>query len=331
MNQRLQRRKLSGIVRSDYAPNSAMLHAANRSIRLKMERDMVRLSHRGVCVSDLAASERFYKDGLGFADHQDYGVIEGADMDQTMEIPGVKLRAKMLRHPDGPLIELLHFLAPLASGPRERRSTLDYGLVHLSFYVDDIDAAADKIAAAGGHVHAETRAHYAENDTTMLYCTDPDGVRIELMKAPGVAARFSHSGICVADVEASLAYYRTLGFERAEDYVLDQGFDWLGVINEVPGIKLRAQMIRDAEGNTLELLKVFEPGSTGSRERRPLNRFGLTHIAFWDDDPDATAAALTERGGYFVEAAHVRTPVIELMHGADPDGIRIELMRPVTA
>jgi catechol 2,3-dioxygenase-like lactoylglutathione lyase family enzyme len=62
-----------------------------------------------------------------------------------------------------------------------------------------------------------------------------------------------------------------------------------------------------------------------------LNRFGLTHLAFWDDDPETTVAALSERGGYFVEAAHVTTPVIELMHGADPNGVRIELMRPVRA
>lgn len=290
---------------------------------------MVRLSHRGLCVSDLATSERFYRDALDFAEHQDYGIIEGPEMERTMELPGVRLRAKMLRHPDGPIIELLHFLAPEASGPREKRSTLEYGLVHLSFYVDDIDVAAARIAAAGGHVHAGTRAHYAENDTTMLYCTDPDGVRIELMKAPGVAARFSHSGICVEDVEVALAYYRALGFEAAENYVLDQGLDWLGVINEVPGIRLRAQMIRDADGNTLELLKVFEPQCFGARTRKPLNRFGLTHLAFWDDEPDATVAALTARGGYFVEAAHVRTPVIELLHGADPDGVRIELMRAV--
>lgn len=290
---------------------------------------MVSLSHRGICVSDFAASDRFYREALDFAEHQDYGIIEGPDMDRTMELEGVKLRAKMLKRADGPIIELLHFLAPEASGPREKRSTLEYGLVHLSFYVDDIDATAARIAAAGGTVHEETRTYYAGNDTTMLYCTDPDGVRIELMKAPGEAERFSHSGICVADVDASLAYYRTLGFEPAEDYVLDQGLDWLGVINEVPGIKLRAQMIRDAAGNTLELLKVYEPASFGDRARKPLNRFGLTHLAFWDQEPDATAAALTERGGYFVEAAHVVTPVIELMHGADPDGVRVELMRPV--
>ena len=290
---------------------------------------MVRLSHRGICVSDPAASERFYREALGFEPYQDHGVIEGPDMDKTMELPGVRLRAVMLKRPDGPVIELLHFLAPPASGAREKRSTREYGLVHLSFYVDDIDAWADRVRAAGGTVHEATRAHFAENNTTMLYCTDPDGVRIELMKAPGERERFSHSGICVENVDVSLAYYAEFGFHAAENFVLDQGLDWLGLINEVPGIKLRAQMVRDARGNTIELLKVFEPGSIGSRERQPLNRFGLTHLAFWDDDPAATAAALTARGGYFVETAHVVTPGIELTHGADPDGVRIELMTPI--
>ena len=79
---------------------------------------------------------------------------------------------------------------------------------------------------------------------------------------------------------ASMAYYAALGFSPVENYVLDQGLPWLDVINETPGIKLRAQMMRDADGNTIELLKVFEPACFGTRERQPLNRFGLTHIAF---------------------------------------------------
>ena len=291
---------------------------------------MVRLSHRGICISDLEASERFYRDALGFVEDQDYGVIEGPDMEQTMEMPGVRLRAKMLRHASGPRVELLQFLNPPAQGPREKRSTLQYGLVHLSFYVDDIDAVAQKIRDAGGQVYDHTRVQNGENGITLIYCTDPDGVRIELMHQPGIAARFSHSGICVPDVARSLRYYEALGFAAAEDYVFNERTTFLDTINEVPGIRLRAQMIRDAEGNTLELLQVFEPQAFGTQERQPLNRFGLTHIAFWDDDMEQTIDALRERGGYFVEAAHVRTAYIELQHGADPVGVRIELMRPVS-
>ena len=290
---------------------------------------MARLSHRGICVSDIATSERFYREALGFEPYQDFGVIEGPDMEKTMELPGVRLRALMLKRPDGPVIELLQFLHPAATGPREKRSTLQYGLVHISFYVDDIDAWANRIRNAGGTVYEETRAHFAGNNTTLLYCTDPDGIRVELMNAPGEKERFSHGGICVDDIDTSLKYYEALGFTAADNYVLDQGLDWLGVINEVPGIKLRAQMVRDADGNTVELLKVFEPDCFGSRERQPLNRYGLTHLAFWDDNPEETVAKLSKLGGYFVEAAQVQTPNVELFHGADPDGVRIELMRPV--
>jgi catechol 2,3-dioxygenase-like lactoylglutathione lyase family enzyme len=291
---------------------------------------MVRLSHRGICVSDLNASERFYRDALGFGDHLDYGLIEGPEMARTMQLADVRVRCKMLRHPDGPVIELLHFLHPVGFGDRTRRSTLQYGLVHLSFYVDDIDKAADRIAAAGGAVHEDTRAHYTEGRTTMLYCTDPDGVRIELMHSEGVPARFSHSGICIDDIDQAMFYYAALGFEPVENYVLDQGYEWLATINEVPGIKLRAQMMRDAEGNVIELLKVMEPASFGLRQRRALNQLGLTHLAFWDNNPEATITTLTARGGHFVEEAHVTLPTIELQHGADPDGVRIELMRMAT-
>ena len=37
----------------------------------------MRLSHRGLCVSDLERSAAFYREALDFADYQDFGAIEG--------------------------------------------------------------------------------------------------------------------------------------------------------------------------------------------------------------------------------------------------------------
>ncbi|WP_380873373.1 hypothetical protein ACFB49_41090 [Sphingomonas sp. DBB INV C78] len=291
----------------------------------------ITLKHRGICVSDLEASRRFYCEGLGFEPELDYGLIEGPDMDATMELEGVKLRAITLKHPDGPVIELLHFLSPPPFGPRERRSTIQYGLVHLSFRVDDMDAAADRLRAAGGHVFEQTRARFDAGGTTMLYCTDPDGVRIELMQMDGQPAGFSHSGICVESVDAAMPYYQALGFAPAENYVLDGGFDWLATVNEIPGIKLRAQMMRDAAGNTIELLETYEPRSFGPRERRAINQLGLTHLAFWVDDIDRVAATLEAAGGHWVPSMRVTTGMAELHHGADRDGVRIELLRAISS
>lgn len=284
------------------------------------------LLHRGLCVTDVDRSAAFYQDALGFEPHRDLGVLCGPEVERCTQLPGARIRALALRRADGPVLRLQQFLAPPASGPRTRRSTLQYGLMHLSFYVQDLDAWARRIAQAGGAAWESTRAHYAENRTTMLYCTDPDGIRIELMNAPGEAERFSHSGICVADIDASLAWYAALGFQPAENYVLDQALPWLAQINEVPGIRLRAQMVRDARGNTIELLKVFSPACFGPRQAQPVNRFGLSHLAFGGDDLHATVAKLQAAGADLPPSNRAVVDDVEVWPCTDPDGVRIELM-----
>jgi predicted enzyme related to lactoylglutathione lyase len=57
-----------------------------------------------------------------------------------------------------------------------------YGLTHLAFYVDDIDAVAASVVANGGRAYPHTRGKF-ENGVEIMYCTDPDGARVELMKA----------------------------------------------------------------------------------------------------------------------------------------------------
>jgi predicted enzyme related to lactoylglutathione lyase len=60
------------------------------------------------------------------------------------------------------------------------------GLTHLSLRVDDVDAVAAVIEGLGGTVVTATRTSIDLPGTRLdfLYCTDPDGVRIELMDLP---------------------------------------------------------------------------------------------------------------------------------------------------
>jgi catechol 2,3-dioxygenase-like lactoylglutathione lyase family enzyme len=287
-----------------------------------------RLSHRGICVRDFAESLRFYRDGLGFAEAEHFAMDDPA-LSTVMELPGAAIRAQMIRNSQGIALELLQFIHPDASGPRERRPNNQYGLTHLAFYVDNIDDTADRVRAAGGKVHAHTRATYPEGNTTMMYCSDPDGARIELMHNPEVPARFSHSGICVADTDRSMRFYdRAIGFGPAENYTLSNHSHWLDVVNELKDVKLRAQMVRNADGNTIELLKLDSPACFGPRERRPMNSYGLTHMAFYVDDIDAVAAAVEANGGH--THPHTRAVFgsgIEIMYCTDPDGVRVELMK----
>jgi lactoylglutathione lyase len=144
----------------------------------------ISVSHVGICVSDLGASLRFYCEGLGFEEVAAHEV--GEEFAALMEVDGVRLRSRMIAK-DGFTLELLGFDAPGVTGDGGRRPMNGLGLTHLSLRVDDVEATAATIEALGGTVVGATRTTFALGATTLdfLYCTDPDGTRIELMDLGG--------------------------------------------------------------------------------------------------------------------------------------------------
>lgn len=135
----------------------------------------IAVSHVGICTSDLDRSIRFYTEALRFK--FEYCVDVGQPFDVLTELAGLKCRAGFLRQ-DGLRIELVGYDTPLVSGTAKRRPMNQLGMTHLSLVVDDIDTIATRIVAFGGQVLAETRV--ATPKGQLLFCTDPDGVRIEL-------------------------------------------------------------------------------------------------------------------------------------------------------
>lgn len=138
-------------------------------------------SHIGICVSDLDRSLRFYTEGLGFEPTQLHQV--GPEFGRLMEIDGVQVRSQFLRR-DHLSIELLFYDAPGFVGPAERRPVNQLGLTHLNFRVEDVEAVAARLQELGGTVLEHTRTTFSP-EMDFVYCTDPDGTRIELMKLPG--------------------------------------------------------------------------------------------------------------------------------------------------
>ncbi len=145
---------------------------------------MLSFSHLGICVSDLERSLRFYGEGLGFEQVASHQV--GGEFGALMEIEGVEVESRMLRR-DGLTIELLSFVSPGATGDGGRRPMNQLGLTHLSLRVDDVGTLADTLEGLGGSVVRGTRTTLDLGGTVLdfVYCTDPDGVRIELMDLPG--------------------------------------------------------------------------------------------------------------------------------------------------
>ena len=138
--------------------------------------------------------------------------------------------------------------------------------------------------------------------------------------------RFSHVGICVADLERSLAFYRdALGFrERGRLEVSGEVSETL--LGLYP-VDLQAVYL-ERDGVRLELLHYASPGHRGTGEPRPMNALGLTHLSLAVDDLDGAVLVLERAGARVLRATRVHNPELgaHAIFVTDPDGTRIELV-----
>ncbi len=150
-----------------------------------------RLSHVGICVSDLDRSLRFYRDLLGFAPEHDLEVA-GEPTGTLLRLSDVRLKAVYLTR-DGVRLELLHFASPPAPSRRARVMN-EPGLTHLSFRVADLHAVVRGLREAGERVLEETLLDFPAFHSAACFVVDPDGQLIELVQAPGDPASPPRSG-----------------------------------------------------------------------------------------------------------------------------------------
>ncbi len=134
-------------------------------------------SHIGLCVRDLERSRRFYIDGLGFREFARFEMTRPiAEVDTPCDLTSYFIQK------DGLRIELLDYRSPGVIGqPSTRRNHL--GLTHLSFVVEDVDAAAAELVQYGGTIVEGTRSGQHDPDMVqIIFLADPDGTRLELIR-----------------------------------------------------------------------------------------------------------------------------------------------------
>ncbi len=141
-------------------------------------------SHVALCVSDIERSARFYCGALGFVRNESYEF--GNEPRKLMEIDAeLRFRSQFLGL-GGVRLELLQFLSPEPINPGGRRPMYTFGFTHLAVRVRDLEEAIASVREHGGSVleHTRTRLSMEGYDCEMIYCTDPDGQRIELLWMP---------------------------------------------------------------------------------------------------------------------------------------------------
>jgi glyoxylase I family protein len=138
--------------------------------------------------------------------------------------------------------------------------------------------------------------------------------------------RFSHVGVCVSDLDRSLAFYRDgLGFREVGR--LDVAGDATETLLQVEDVDLCAVFL-ERDGVRLELLYYRSPAHRGAGEPRPMNALGLTHLSLRVDDLGALVDSLESAGARVLRATRVRNEELasDAIFVTDPDGTRIELV-----
>lgn len=150
------------------------------------------INHIGLTVPDLDSATEFLRnafdakiayDGLTTND----APRGGSDTEQQLGLPaGTKIRRqRMIQIGIGPGIEMFEVDTKLQQSPAKLS---DFGVNHVSVYVDDIDSSLQRAVAAGARALSEPHENSAHEDTpgnASVYVQAPWGSLFELQTIPG--------------------------------------------------------------------------------------------------------------------------------------------------
>jgi glyoxylase I family protein len=139
-----------------------------------------------------------------------------------------------------------------------------------------------------------------------------------------------HVNICVRDMERSIRFYQDLGFNKVNDFTLDDPS-----VGEALGLKakkLRGAFMRlgkDESAPVLDLVQFIDPPPQG-QPYATLNNIGICRIAFTVDDIDKTYEDLkAKKIECLAPLKKIKGPngaVIGVVCFKDPDGTILELI-----
>ncbi len=251
------------------------------------------LNHVGIVVRDLDASLAFYQRAFG-------AVIVFQSIIPASQTDVVYLQIA------GGMIELLH--------PRNPSPDESFGITHIAFMTDDLDADYRRLVTHGATELVAPRVA-GTGVGRLAFVSDPNGARVELLQRdlamrsepiehPHVAA-FDHYSVIANDLDAARAFYG----------------DQLGMATLTTETVAATGLTIDYlhwDYDVLELL------------HRPTGSIGpiFAHVALRVTDLDALVAGLAELG----IRPHAGTPMTAMTGCSssasvfDPDGVRIELL-----
>jgi len=140
------------------------------------------MDHVGIVVVDLAAATEFFVE-LGLV-LEGEASLEGHVVDRIVGLEGVRTDVAFMRTPDGHgRLELIKFHSPSEQGDNPPSPPNMPGIRHLTFAVEDIDAAVAGLRARGAELVGGLERY--EDSYRLCYVRGPEGIIIELAEKIG--------------------------------------------------------------------------------------------------------------------------------------------------
>lgn len=144
------------------------------------------------------------------------------------------------------------------------------------------------------------------------------------MSALSGIRRASHIGLCVAELDRSLAFYvDLLGFHKRDELQVDGPLP--SQLLGLPDVALHAVYL-ERDGIVIELLHFTSPPTQGRVPDHPMNTPGFTHLSLQAENPATTLKDLrTADVPVLEETVLTVSGTIVAFFILDPDGQRIEI------
>ncbi len=141
-----------------------------------------RFDHVGITVADLDKATAFFV-GLGL-ELEGRTFLEGEFVDTVIGVPGTRAEIVVLRPPGGGTgLELSRFVRPDAVPGSPAAMANELGLRNVTFEVDDLRAAVDRLAADGYGLVGGIGEY--EHVWLMAHVRGPEGVVVSLTQRIG--------------------------------------------------------------------------------------------------------------------------------------------------
>jgi predicted enzyme related to lactoylglutathione lyase len=167
---------------------------------------------------------------------------------------------------------------------------------------------------------------------TLMFSDRPHPQNILVFARPALSRRvenvitgLAHTGVCVSDCEAAVAFYRdVLGLRvLSPPYVMAGNSirDDMGELVSDPAMKAAIVGFGDDGDRVLEVIEYLNVDGTDQRATAALTDHGLSHVGLICTDLDATRAELESKGVRFLVSGIADVARLRTTWFVDPWGV----------